>query len=204
MALIGYARVSTRDQETRMQLDALGRAGAAVVYQEQASSVGARPELQRCLLALCPGDVLVVYKLDRVARSLVDLLAILDRVKLAGAEIRSLNEPLDTTSPLGVFMIQMLGAIAQLERGMIRDRVIAGQIAAIERGVRHGRPRVLSDEQSALALCLLARGETQTSVARQLGVSRGAVDRLQNPWRPRYAARRPVLGPLLNAHGITR
>ncbi len=204
MALIGYARVSTRDQETRMQLDALARAGADVVFQEQASSVGSRPELQRCLLSLSRGDVLVVYKLDRVARSLVDLLAILDRVKLAGAEIRSLNEPLDTTSPLGVFMIQMLGAIAQLERGMIRDRVIAGQVAAIERGVRHGRPSVLEPEQKAVALRLLALGESQAAVARQLGVSRGAVDRLQNPWRPRYAARRPVLGPLLNAHGIMR
>ena len=204
MALIGYARVSTRDQETHMQLDALARAGAVRVYQEQASSVGSRPELQRCLSDLRPGDVLVVYKLDRVARSLVDLLAILDRVKVSGAEIRSLNEPLDTSTPLGVFMIQMLGAIAQLERGMIRDRVIAGQVAAIERGVRHGRPRVLSASQSAHALELLASGLTQAAVARQLGVSRGAVDRLQNPWRPRYAARRPVLGPLLNAHGIMR
>lgn len=187
-----------------MQLDALTRAGALTIYQEHASSVGSRPELQRCLSSLRPGDTFVVYKLDRVARSLVDLLSIIDRIKLVGAQIKSLNEPLDTTSVLGVFMLQMLGSIAQLERGMIRERVIAGQVAAIERGVRHGRPRVLSPAQCRAALGLLASGTTQAAVARQLGVSRGAVDRLQNPWRLRYAPRRPVLGPLLSAHEKTR
>lgn len=198
--LFGYARVSTRDQETRMQMDALGRAGVQRVFQEKASSVGSRPELQACLSRLRSGDVLVVYKLDRMARSLVDLLSIIDRIRAAGAEIRSLNEPLDTTSPLGIFMLQMLGAIAQLERGMIRERVIAGQVAAISRGARHGRPRVLTDAQMAQLPVLLAGGRNQAEIARQFGVSRGAVDRVQNPWRARYAPKRPVLGPLLEAH----
>lgn len=204
MALIGYARVSTRDQENRMQLDALKAVGVTVVYQEKASSVGQRPELQRCLRDLRKGDVLVVYKLDRVARSLVDLLSILDKIKLSGAEVRSLNEPLDTTSPMGIFMLQVLGAVAQLERGIIRERVIAGQVAAISRGQKHGRPRRLSEVQISVAKGLDAEGKNQAEIARQFGVSRGAVDRALNPWRPRYAPRRPVLGPLLEANDRTR
>ncbi|GKS96156.1 recombinase family protein [Acidovorax sp. SUPP2825] len=199
MRLIGYARVSTREQETRMQLDALAAAGVGTIYEEKASSIGQRYELQRCLKSLTRGDVLVVYKLDRVARSLVDLLSILDRIKLAGAEVRSLNEPLDTTSPMGVFMLQVLGAVAQLERGIIRERVIAGQVAAISRGQRHGRPRTLTMEQEAEVRRLVLLGATQAEIARQLQVSRAVVDRVMNPWRTRYAPQRPVLGPLLNA-----
>ncbi len=201
---IGYARVSTRDQETLMQLDALKRAGVSKIYQEKASSIGHRPELQRCLKALRPGDVFVVYKLDRVARSLVDLLSILDRIKTAGAKVRSLNEPLDTTTPMGTFMIQMLGAVAQLERGIIRERVIAGQVAAISRGQSHGRPRTLSADQQEQVLELVAQGVTQAQIARQLRVSRAVVDRVMNPWRPRYAPHRPVLGPLLDTNAIQK
>lgn len=136
--LIGYARVSTKDQETHLQLDALAKAGVERVYQEKTSSVGARPELQKVLEALCPGDVLVVYKMDRIARSLKDLLSILDRIKVAGADIRSLTEPLDTAGPIGTFMVQVLGAVAQLERSIIRQRSVAGQVAAYKRGVRWG------------------------------------------------------------------
>lgn len=183
-----------------MQLDALAAVGVKTIYQEKASSVGRRPELERCLRSLRPGQVLVVYKLDRVARSLVDLLDILERIKQAGAQVRSLNEPLDTTTPMGVFMLQVLGAVAQLERGIIRERVIAGQVAAISRGQRHGRPRRLTDDQVRLVPVLLSQGKTQAQIARQFGVSRGAVDRIQNPWRERYSPRRPVLGPLLEAH----
>ena len=90
------------------------------------------------LEALCPGDVLVVYKMDRIARSLKDLLSILDRIKVAGADIRSLTEPLDTAGPIGTFMVQVLGAVAQLERSIIRQRSVAGQVAAYKRGVRWG------------------------------------------------------------------
>ena len=148
MALIGYARVSTRGQETFLQLDALRKAGVVDIRQEKGSSVGPRPELQRALASLCPGDVLVVYKMDRVARSLKDLLAILDRIKASGAAIRSLTEPLDTSGPIGTFMVQVLGAVAQLERSIIRERALAGQVAAYKRGVRWGgRAPKLSDAQ---------------------------------------------------------
>ncbi|UEG45276.1 recombinase family protein [Paracidovorax citrulli] len=201
---IGYARVSTREQENRMQLDALKAVGVQKVYQEKASSIGQRPELQRCLKSLRAGDVLVVYKLDRVARSLVDLLAILDRIKAAGAQVRSLNEPLDTTTPMGMFMIQVLGAVAQLERGIIRERVIAGQVAAISRGKRHGRPPTLAEDQEAAVWRAWQAGENNKArLARAFGVERHVVDRVirlrLNPQDSRYGPRRPVLGPLLQA-----
>ena len=156
---VGYARVSTRDQETDLQLDALRSAGVTDVFQEKASSVGHRPELERCLDSLSAGDTFVVYKLDRVARSLTDLLSIIDRIRDAGAHIRSLNEPLDTSSPMGIFVLQILGAVAQLERGIIRERVIAGQVAAISRGKAHGRPATLSSLDEAAVWDRWSRGE---------------------------------------------
>jgi len=130
MALVGYARVSTLDQDTALQRDALARHGVHVVFVESGSGVGPRPELQKALASLGSGDTLVVWKLDRVARSLTDLLGIQSRLKSVGASIRSLTEPLDTTSPFGEFTFQVLGAVAQLERSMIRERVMAGQAAA--------------------------------------------------------------------------
>lgn len=198
MALIGYARVSTKDQETRLQLDALQGAGVAKVFEEKASGAAAdRPVLKACLSSLRKGDTLVVWRVDRVARSLKHLLAILEHLENVGAGIRSLSEPLDTSSPLGVFVLQSLGAVAQLERGMIRERVIAGQVAAISRGQRHGRPRTLTPEQESAVRLMAGRGATQAGIARYLGVSRAVVDRVMNPWRPRYQPYRPVLGPLL-------
>lgn len=159
MAMIGYARVSSRDQETHLQLDALAKAGVLEVRQEKTSSVGLRPELQKVLAGLQPGDVLVVYKLDRIARSLKDLLGILDRVAASGASIRSLTEPLDTTGPIGMFMVQVLGAVAQLERSMIRERAIAGQVAARMRGVTWGgKPLVLTDEDMDQIMAMYASG----------------------------------------------
>jgi len=141
--LVGYARVSTQDQHTALQRDALTSHGVRRVFVESGSGVGPRPELQRALASLGGGDTLVVWKLDRVARSLVDLLAIQGRLKRAGASIRSLTEPLDTTSPFGEFTFQVLGAVAQLERSMIRERVMAGQAAARARGKTWGRARMI-------------------------------------------------------------
>lgn len=146
--LYGYARVSSRDQETFLQVDALEAAGVSVIYREKTSSVGKRPELQKVLSILKPGDVLVVYKIDRVARSLKDLLEILDRMRQAGASIRSLTEPLDTSGPIGEFIVQVLGAVAQLERSIIRERAVAGQVSARLRGIQWGgKPLVITDEE---------------------------------------------------------
>lgn len=148
--LVGYARVSTSLQETHLQLDALRAVGVGRIYAEKTSSVGKRPQLVAALRSLCAGDVLTVYKLDRVARSLKDLLEILEAVHQAGARFRSLTEPIDTTSPVGEFIVQILGAVGQFERALIRERAIAGQVAAYRRGVRWGgQPQVLSRADGA-------------------------------------------------------
>ena len=113
---IGYARVSTQDQDTALQIDALKKAGCQKIYEEKASGATrrGRAELARCLASLGKGDVLVVYKIDRIARSLFDLLDILGQLERVGATIKSITEPLDTTNSMGVFVIQILGAVAQL------------------------------------------------------------------------------------------
>lgn len=177
--LIGYARVSTREQETDLQLDALQRAGVTTIFQEKASSVGTRPELRRCLASLRPGDVFVIYKLDRVARSLPDLLLILADIKAAGALVKSLTEPLDTTTAMGSFVIQILGAVAELERGIIRERSMAGQRAARDRGVLPGRPRALSLDSASEVVRLYSTGEfTMLGLARLYNVSDSAIKRV--------------------------
>lgn len=153
--LIGYARVSTQDQDTALQLDALAKLGCSTVFQEKASGASrrGRQELTKCLASLQTGDTLVVYKIDRIARSLFDLLDILRHLERVGATIKSVTEPLDTTNSMGVFVIQILGAVAQLERAMIRERSMAGQLAARERGRLPGRLRALSPaDEAALVL----------------------------------------------------
>ncbi|WP_287983780.1 recombinase family protein [Diaphorobacter sp.] len=172
--LIGYARVSTQEQHTALQMDALNRAGCQRIFQEKASGASrrGREELARCLGSLGKGDVLVVYKIDRIARSLFDLLDILRHLERVGATIKSVTEPLDTTNSMGVFVIQMLGAVAQLERSMIRERSIAGQIAARERGRVPGRVRALSKEdEAALVAEYLAGGITYAGLGLKFGVS---------------------------------
>jgi DNA invertase Pin-like site-specific DNA recombinase len=170
--LVGYARVSTLDQDTAMQLDALKRAGVRRIYQDKSSGVGPRLQLHVLLGRLSPGDTLVVWKLDRIARSLPDLLGIIQRLRERGATIKSLTEPIDTSNPIGEFTLQVLGAVAQLERSMIRERVIAGQVAAMKRGVViGGRPRILTAKQVAHAKRLRDRGLTWPAIGDQLGVS---------------------------------
>jgi DNA invertase Pin-like site-specific DNA recombinase len=172
MRRVGYARVSTIDQDTSLQMDALKRAGVRTVFREAGSGVGPRPELQRAISSLSTGDVLVVWKIDRVARGLGDLIAILARLKAVGAAITSLTEPLDTASPIGEFTFQILGAVAQLERSMIRERVIAGQAAARARGKTWGHPRALSDSEVAAAVDAWRSGwYMQATIADMLGVS---------------------------------
>lgn len=195
MMLIGYARVSTLDQDTALQRDALHRFGVERVFVESGSGVGPRPQLQVALSSLRAGDEFVVWKLDRIARGLPDLLSILSRIRAVGANIRSLTEPLDTASPLGEFMIQILGAVGQLERSMIRERVMAGQAAARARGKRWGPPRSLSDEvELAIVDRYLLGGVTQMELAREYGVGVGviklAIYRVVRPDAP-YLCGRP-------------
>lgn len=180
MAFIGYARVSTQDQDTALQLDALTKSGCSTIYQEKASGSTrrGRQELARCLASLTKGDVLVVYKIDRIARSLFDLLDILRHLESVGATIKSVTEPLDTTNSMGVFVVQILGAVAQLERSMIRERSIAGQIAARERGRVPGRSRDLSkDDEPLLVAEYLAGGITYEGLGHKYGVSESTAKR---------------------------
>lgn len=176
--LIGYARVSTREQDTALQRDALRRARVRVVHEDKASGVSHRPALEALLKALQPGDVLVVYKVDRLARSLSDLLSILRRIDAARAEFRSLTEPIDTTTPAGRLMLQLLGAFAEFERTLIRERSMAGLVAARERGVRLGRPEALSARQRASVVRMFARGVTRAEVARRFSVHASTVTRV--------------------------
>lgn len=178
--MIGYVRVSTSDQETRLQLDALKAAGVRAVFSEKGSSVGPRPQLRKALASMKPGQVLVVWKIDRLARSLKDLLGLLEQLRSMGCALRSLTEPIDTSSALGEFVLQMLGAVAQFERSLIRERAIAGQIAAYKRGVKLGRrPSSIDQERVDEMRALYATGNfTYPDVAAFYGVHPSTAKRL--------------------------
>lgn len=200
--LIGYARVSTRLQETNLQLDALKNAGVSAVYQEKTSSVGKRPQLSVAIAAMRQGDVLLVWKIDRIARSLRDLLDILESLQAAGIGFRSLTEPIDTSTPVGTFLIQILGAVAQLERSIIRERSIAGQVAALRRGAVIGRPRKLTHEQDEAVFVRWKAGESKADLMRFYHSSNTTIDAAIEKFQPSGRKKRPlrpILGPLLQA-----
>ena len=179
--LFGYARISKADhQDTAAQVDALKVAGCRRVFEEKASGGRwDRPELHRLLDQLREADVVVVWKLDRLSRSLKDLLHILERVEAAGAGFRSLTEAVDTAGPAGRMMMQMLGAFAEFERAMVRERTRAGLQAARSRGRKGGRRPKLSPEQNAEILDMLASGRrTAADVARLFRVHRATISRV--------------------------
>lgn len=198
----GYGRVSTIVQDTALQEDAFKRAEVDQVITEKWSSVGTRPKLQQLLARLGPGDELVVYKLDRLGRSLQDLLAVLDRINAAGAAFRSLTEPIDTRTPAGKLMYSMLGAVAEFERTLIRERAVAGQIAAYRRGVRWGgeTKRLSAEDERELALLKrdYSRVFTVPMLADMFGVSHATVWRSYwlhfKPEAAKIKPRMPVLG----------
>lgn len=174
--LIGYARVSTVEQSTAIQFEAFMRAGVHEVYEEKRSAVKVRPVLQSVLAMLGPGDTLVVYKMDRLARSLVHLLSVVELLESRGAGFRSLTEPIETMTPVGRLFLQMLGSFAEFERTLIRERCAAGQAAARARGQVWGRPRALSPEDEELVVSMYRSGWfTVDRIAEMLGVGRGAV-----------------------------
>jgi DNA invertase Pin-like site-specific DNA recombinase len=179
--LIGYARVSKLDkQDTRAQVKALKEAGSKRIFQESASGGRwDRPELHRALDHLRKGDVLVVWKLDRLSRSLKDLLHILERITEAKAGFRSLTEAINTTTPAGRMMVQMLGAFAEFERSMVRERTRLGLLAARERGRVGGRQPKLTVHQRAEAIRMVNSGEkTAAELARLFHVHRSSISRL--------------------------
>jgi len=175
---IGYCRVSTEDQNPDLQLAALKRAGCKRIFTDKATGVHVkRPQLTTCLASLQPGDVLVVWKLDRLGRSLRDLITMLDDLKARDIAFRSLTEAIDTTTPTGRAMWQMVGILAELERSLIQERTKAGRVAAKARGVKMGRKPLLSTPQIAHARQLLEQGERPVHVARLLNVSRRTLER---------------------------
>uniref|UniRef100_A0AAU8B8F7 Recombinase n=1 Tax=Dulem virus 61 TaxID=3145772 RepID=A0AAU8B8F7_9VIRU len=178
--LIGYARVSTQEQDTKLQIEALRQAGCTRIFEEKASGARFnRPVLWSCIDTLQTGDQLVFYKLDRIARSLRDLLRILERVEQTGASIRSLTEPIDTGTAAGRLMLQILGAMAEFERSLIRERSIAGQREAMARGVHCGRSLSV-DQQTAAAIVetYMTGLYTLRGVGQRFGVSESVVKRL--------------------------
>ncbi len=178
--IYGYARVSTQEQETTLQLDALEKAGCEFIFQEKASgsSRRGRVELAKCLDVITKGDVLMVYKVDRIARSLSDLLDILRHLDSVGATIKSITEPLDTTHSMGVFVIQILGAVAQLERSIIRERSVAGQKAARQRGRHPGRARGMDPAEERMAVEEYQQGLlTYAELATKFNVSASVIKR---------------------------
>ena len=173
MPLIGYARVSTEDQTPLPQSQALKSAGCAEIHEEQASGGNrARPVLARVLERISKGDTLVVVRIDRLARSLSHLLEVIERLEAKNAFFRSLMDPIDTSSPQGKFTLQVLGAAAEFERALIRERQREGIALAKQRGAYRGRKKSLSGEQIAELKRRVAAGEQKAKLAREFGISR--------------------------------
>ena len=167
--VIGYARVSTKEQDLSLQLDALSKYGCDRIFTDKLSSVKERQGLTDALGYLRDGDTLVVWKLDRLCRSLPDLIKISEQIRTAGAQLVSITESIDTSTPAGRLYFNILGALGQMERELIQERVKAGLAAARRRGKVPGKPRV-SEEKLELARRELSAGRTYPEVARILGV----------------------------------
>lgn len=177
---IGYARVSTEEQKTHLQTDALAAAGCDVILEEKKSggSMSRRPILQKMLADLKPGDLVIVYKMDRIARSLRDLLNIQEQIHKAGANFKSLTETMDTTSPAGLMIFQVIGAFAEFERAMIRERTMTGLKAAAKRGRLGGRPPMIPDESLDLVQSLrYEKGLTLGAIATRFNCDISSVKR---------------------------
>lgn len=169
---IGYARISTTDQTLASQYDALTAAGCDRVYEETASGAKAdRPILAELMRSLREGDTLVVFKLDRIARSLPHLLEVMARLNGISAGFQSLTEEINTTTPGGRLVFHVMAAISEFERDLIRERTKAGLVAARARGRVGGRPRKMTGEKVNAAERLLASGTPVRDVADMLGVS---------------------------------
>lgn len=174
---IGYARVSTEDQSLDLQRDALSQAGCKLVYEDMASGKNAhRPELEHCLKALREGDTLVVWRLDRLGRSLTDLVKIVTTLEERGVTFESLTEKIETGSAAGRLIFHVFASLAEFERNLIRERTFAGLEAARARGKRGGRKRLLNEKQIREIKRLYSDPEIPvTQIAERYGVSRNTI-----------------------------
>lgn len=180
---IGYARVSTADQSADLQLDALVSAGVdrRNIHQDKKSGATTdRPGLVKALSFLQPGDTLIVYKLDRLARSLSHLVQLVDDLKARQVDLVSLTEAIDTTTATGQLMLQFFGMIGEFERALAVERVNAGLAAAARRGRHGGRPKVISDEKLEYMRADLRLGMNKKEICRKYGVDRSTLYKALN------------------------
>ena len=200
MVSIGYARVSTEEQTTEGQIEALYNAGCSHVFTENASGGDPRrPILAQAIASLKKGDTLVVVRIDRLARSVVHLLEVIDNLQKRGISFRSLSDPIDTTSPQGRFTLQILGSVAEFERALIRERTLAGMIVAKKNGKVAGNPGLINKDPDALAKVQSARDAVRSS----------AVLERADAFLPIITSLRPAASweavtDMLNKSGVTR
>jgi len=178
---IGYARVSTSGQTLDAQLEQLGAAECDRVFKETVSGARSdRPELKKALDALTDGDVLIVTRLDRLARSTRDLLDIVHLIETRGAKLKALTDSwADTTTPTGKLILTVLGGLAEFERSLIAERTAEGRERARRAGKRMGRPPKLSPYQREAVLRMRRNGQDNAEIARILGVSRSTISRIK-------------------------
>lgn len=175
--LIGYARVSTDDQELRLQLDALEKVGCHNIWQEKRSATrGKRPQLDLALIDLRPGDTLVVWRLDRLCRNMRDLYDLMDKIHKVGANFKSLTEQFDFTTPMGEFVLGILGLCAQLEAKTTAVRTAAGMAAMRARGASHGAPRKLTENRAARMIAERKAGKKIAELCAKYDVSAATIN----------------------------
>ena len=181
--LIGYARVSTEDQNAELQIDALNAAGCFKVFTDKASgSLSHRPQLDKMLEQLRDGDVVVVWRLDRLGRSLKNLIALVEELAEKGVGFRSLTESIDTTTTGGKLIFHIFAALGEFERELIRERTNAGLAAARARGRVGGRPPVMTPDKVKVARQMYNSQEHPVeAIAKTLGVSRKTIYRHLEP-----------------------
>ena len=170
MAKIGYARVSTKDQNLDLQLAELEKAGCEKVYSEHKSGVKARLELAEAIKYLRKGDILVVYKFDRLGRSLSDLLSIISELHEKGVEIMSLKDNIDTSSVSGKLMMHIFASLAEFERDLIVERTQAGRKAAMAKGKKMGRPKLKRNKKAKATAMLYEKNLSIDQIQEQLGI----------------------------------
>ena len=170
MAKIGYARVSTKDQDLDLQLAELEKAGCEKVYSEHKSGIKARLELAEAIKYLRKGDILVVYKFDRLGRSLSDLLSIISELHEKGVEIMSLKDNIDTSSVSGKLMMHIFASLAEFERDLIVERTQAGRKAAMAKGKKMGRPKLKRNKKAKATAMLYEKNLSIDQIQEQLGI----------------------------------
>jgi DNA invertase Pin-like site-specific DNA recombinase len=176
MALVGYARVSTLDQDASLQRDALAAAGCGTLFEDRASGARTdRPGLAQALAFARDGDVLVVWKLDRLGRSLAHLVETVATLAARGVGFRSLTEAIDTTTPGGRLVFHLFAALGQFERDLIRERTRAGLAAAAARGRKGGRRKVVTEDKLRRARLLIGQGLTVREAAARVRVGKTAL-----------------------------